>query len=48
MLARMSSLSIMQESKVYFHPMTGEHFGMAVGRSHGSMDRPVVPNAGWS
>jgi glycosyltransferase involved in cell wall biosynthesis len=39
-------LSIMQESKVYFHPMTGEHFGMAVLEAMAAGLIPVVPNAG--
>jgi glycosyltransferase involved in cell wall biosynthesis len=39
-------LSIMQESKVYFHPMTGEHFGMAVVEAMAAGLIPVVPNAG--
>jgi alpha-1,2-mannosyltransferase len=36
----------MQESKVYFHPMTGEHFGMAVVEAMAAGLIPVVPNAG--
>ena len=39
-------LSIMRESKVYFHPMTGEHFGMAVLEAMAAGLIPVVPNAG--
>ena len=34
----------MQESKVYFHPMTGEHFGMTVVEAMAAGLIPVVPN----
>ena len=39
-------LSIMQESRVYFHPMVGEHFGIAVLEAMAAGLIPVVPNEG--
>jgi glycosyltransferase involved in cell wall biosynthesis len=39
-------LSIIRESRVYFHPMTGEHFGMAVLEAMAAGLIPVVPNEG--
>jgi glycosyltransferase involved in cell wall biosynthesis len=39
-------LSIMQESKVYFHPMVGEHFGIAVVEAMAAGLITVVPNEG--
>jgi glycosyltransferase involved in cell wall biosynthesis len=38
--------SIMTRAKVYFHPMIGEHFGMAVVEAMASGLIPVVPNVG--
>jgi glycosyltransferase involved in cell wall biosynthesis len=39
-------LSIIRESTVYFHPMVGEHFGMAVLEAMAAGLVPVVPNEG--
>lgn len=39
-------LSIIQESSVYFHPMVGEHFGMAVVEAMAAGLIPVVPSIG--
>ena len=39
-------LSTMRESKVYFHPKIGEHFGMAVVEAMAAGLIPVVPNEG--
>jgi glycosyltransferase involved in cell wall biosynthesis len=39
-------LSIIRESRVYFHPMVGEHFGMAVLEAIAAGLIPVVPNEG--
>jgi glycosyltransferase involved in cell wall biosynthesis len=39
-------LSIIRESRVYFHPMIGEHFGMAVLEAMAAGLIPVVPNEG--
>jgi glycosyltransferase involved in cell wall biosynthesis len=39
-------LSIMRKSRVYFHPMVGEHFGMAVLEAMAAGLIPVVPNEG--
>jgi glycosyltransferase involved in cell wall biosynthesis len=39
-------LSIIRESRVYFHPMIGEHFGMAVLEVMAAGLIPVVPNQG--
>jgi glycosyltransferase involved in cell wall biosynthesis len=39
-------LSIIRESRVYFHPMVGEHFGMAVVEAMAAGLIPVVPNEG--
>jgi alpha-1,2-mannosyltransferase len=39
-------LSIIRESRVYFHPMAGEHFGMAVAEAMAAGLIPVVPNEG--
>ena len=39
-------LSIIRESRVYFHPMVGEHFGMAVLEAMAAGLIPVVPNEG--
>jgi glycosyltransferase involved in cell wall biosynthesis len=39
-------LSIMRESRVYFHPMVGEHFGMSVLEAIAAGLIPVVPNEG--
>jgi glycosyltransferase involved in cell wall biosynthesis len=39
-------LSIMRESRVYFHPMVGEHFGMAVVEAMAAGLITVVPSIG--
>jgi glycosyltransferase involved in cell wall biosynthesis len=39
-------LSIMGQSKVYFHPARGEHFGMAVVEAMAAGLIPIVPNKG--
>jgi glycosyltransferase involved in cell wall biosynthesis len=39
-------LSIIRESRVYFHPMMREHFGMAVLEAMAAGLIPVVPNEG--
>src|SRR5919198_1443265 len=39
-------LSIIRESRVYFHPMVGEHFGMAVVEAMAAGLIPVIPNEG--
>jgi glycosyltransferase involved in cell wall biosynthesis len=39
-------LSIIQESRVYFHPMVGEHFGMSVIEAIAAGLIVVVPNEG--
>jgi glycosyltransferase involved in cell wall biosynthesis len=39
-------LSIIREARVYFHPMVGEHFGMAVLEAMAAGLIPVVPNEG--
>ncbi|PWU82263.1 MAG: hypothetical protein DLM72_02870 [Candidatus Nitrosopolaris wilkensis] len=39
-------LSIIRESRVYFHPMVGEPFGMAVVEAMAAGLIPVVPNEG--
>ena len=39
-------LSIIQESRVYFHPMIGEHFGIAVVEAMAAGLITVVPNEG--
>ena len=39
-------LSIIRESRVYFHPMIGEHFGMAVLEAMAAGLIAVVPNEG--
>jgi glycosyltransferase involved in cell wall biosynthesis len=39
-------LSIMRESRVYFHPMVGEHFGMAVLEAMATGLIILVPNEG--
>ena len=45
--ARLDNLiSIIRESRVYFHPMVGEHFGMAVLEAMAAGLIPVVPNEG--
>jgi glycosyltransferase involved in cell wall biosynthesis len=45
--ARLDKLiSIIRESRVYFHPMVGEHFGMAVLEVMAAGIIPVVPNEG--
>ena len=45
--ARLDKLiSIIRESRVYFHPMVGEHFGMAVLEVMAAGLIPVVPNEG--
>jgi glycosyltransferase involved in cell wall biosynthesis len=37
-------LSSMRESRVYFHPMVGEHFGIAILEAMAAGLTPVVPN----
>ena len=45
--ARLDKLiSIIRESRVYFHPMVGEHFGMAVLEAMAAGLIPVVPDEG--
>jgi glycosyltransferase involved in cell wall biosynthesis len=39
-------LSIIQESRIYFHPMVGEHFGMSVIEAIAAGLIAVVPNEG--
>jgi glycosyltransferase involved in cell wall biosynthesis len=39
-------LSIIRESRVYFHPMVGEHFGMAILEAMAAGLIPVIPNEG--
>jgi glycosyltransferase involved in cell wall biosynthesis len=39
-------LYIIRESRVYFHPMVGEHFGMGVVEAMAAGLIPVVPNEG--
>jgi glycosyltransferase involved in cell wall biosynthesis len=39
-------LSIIRESRVYFHPMIGEHFGMSILEAVSAGLIPVVPNEG--
>jgi glycosyltransferase involved in cell wall biosynthesis len=39
-------LSIIRESKVYFHPMIGEHFGISILEVMAAGLVPVVPNEG--
>ena len=39
-------LSIIGESRIYFHPMIGEHFGMSVLEAMAAGLIPVVPNEG--
>jgi glycosyltransferase involved in cell wall biosynthesis len=39
-------LTIIRESRVYFHPMIGDHFGMAVVEAMAAGLIPVVPNEG--
>src|SRR5919198_1626116 len=39
-------LYIIRESRVYFHPMVGEHFGMAVVEAMAAGLIPVIPNEG--
>jgi glycosyltransferase involved in cell wall biosynthesis len=39
-------LSIIRESKVYFHPMIGEHFGISILEVMAAGLIPVVPNEG--
>ena len=39
-------LSIIRQARVYFHPMIGEHFGMAVLEAMAAGLIPVVPNQG--
>ena len=39
-------LSCMRESRIYFHPMVGEHFGMAILEAMAAGLIPVVPNEG--
>lgn len=45
--ARLDKLiSIIRESRIYFHPMVGEHFGMSVLEAMAAGLIPVVPNEG--
>jgi alpha-1,2-mannosyltransferase len=39
-------LDIIRESKIYFHPMVGDHFGMAVVEAMAAGLIPLVPNKG--
>ncbi|HEX5186970.1 MAG TPA: glycosyltransferase [Nitrososphaeraceae archaeon] len=39
-------LSIIRESRIYFHPMIGEHFGISVLEAMAAGLIPVVPNEG--
>ena len=39
-------LSCMRESRIYFNPMVGEHFGMAILEAMAAGLIPVVPNEG--
>jgi len=39
-------LDIIRESRIYFHPMVGDHFGMAVVESMAAGLIPLVPNTG--
>jgi glycosyltransferase involved in cell wall biosynthesis len=39
-------ISIIRESRIYFHPMVGEHFGMSVLEAMAAGLIPVVPNEG--
>lgn len=39
-------LSIMRKSKVYFHPMIEEHFGMAVVEAMAAGLIPIIPDIG--
>ena len=39
-------LADMRESKIYFHPMVGEHFGMSIVEAMAAGLIPVVPNEG--
>jgi glycosyltransferase involved in cell wall biosynthesis len=39
-------LTDMRESKIYFHPMVGEHFGMSIVEAIAAGLIPVVPNEG--
>jgi glycosyltransferase involved in cell wall biosynthesis len=41
-----SLLSIMKKTKIYFHPMVGEHFGMAVVEAMAAGLVPIVPDVG--
>ena len=41
-----SLLSIMKKAKIYFHPMVGEHFGMAVVEAMAAGLVPIVPSVG--
>ena len=45
--ARLDKLiSIIRDSRIYFHPMVGEHFGMSVLEAMAAGLIPVVPNEG--
>jgi glycosyltransferase involved in cell wall biosynthesis len=41
-----SLLSTMKKTKIYFHPMVGEHFGMAVVEAMAAGLVPIVPDIG--
>ena len=39
-------LSIMRQSRVYFHPMVGEHFGISIVEAMAAGLIPIIPNEG--